>query len=89
MRDAPDPLPFSALEKIYGPPVTPKTPESVDEEWQEATILAGALWLAGAVGRTDAALVAKVKLALRYTRHRRPNDPLADLLAAHVEEESG
>jgi hypothetical protein len=55
----------------------PKTP---DDEWRTASILTGALWVAGALDRTDPEMVQKVQLALRYTREagQRPDDPLAD-----------
>lgn len=87
MRDCPDPLPLPALERIYGPPVTPKTPSTVDEEWQEASVLTAALWLAGAVEYADPSMVAKVRVALRYSRHRRPDDPLIQVTMQQVDPE--
>lgn len=83
----PDPLPLHSLEHLYGPPVEPRLPGSVDEEWREASLLASALWLAGAVDWVDPAVVAKVKLALRYTRHRLSDDPVLAVWVENVEED--
>jgi hypothetical protein len=49
-----------------------------DDEWREATILTGALWIAGVVERTGPETVAKVRTALRYVRDGRRPDPDPD-----------
>ena len=53
------------------------------DEWRTASVLTGALWVAGVLERTDPDTVRKVQLALRYTREagERPGEPLGD----HVE----